>query len=284
MLDRQTKIDIYKTIPFVDPTKQLPVNDKPYNYDLNDGLYVLKDERIHYGSGGSIRGADIDSFVQYANGFAIDKKHVYMYGRRIKGADPETFTILNYAWAKDANHVYSFKGIVADADADTFEVLDDGIYIIEGMYSPENGPRNWFRQANGYAKDNDNVFTVYGDLKAQIIKGADVETFEPILEHYPCALYGRDKKSVYLGNRKLPKSNPESWKLLDNYSIDEKHVYYNVYLVKGADAETFEEIPTYEKRYVLGRDKNFGYDREKQISLEELDIEIKKAEEYLKTF
>lgn len=120
--------------------------------------------------------------------------------------------------------------IVKGANPNTFEPR---IETLSGMNSG-----NFF---NGiYARDNKNIF--FGAEKLNV---ADRETFR-LTEDVPITI---DKFNVYLWNEIIPKANPETYIVVENYSghsqgtvygMDENHVFIDYCLMIDVDMKTFE--------------------------------------------
>src|SRR5512146_35260 len=178
--------------------------------------------------GRPIAGADPDSFEPLNDTWSRDAARVYCQDKRMK-ADVATFTALSPIYAKDKNHVYDYSSIVEGADAASFEVLRP---------APEPEDESLCRE---YARDREHVFhKVLSIGKVSIVRGASPATFRAA----GCG-FGFDEEAVFFELHRLPKCDPASWRHLGSgYSRDDERVYYCHRPIAGADATTFEVLPS----------------------------------------
>ena len=221
-------------------------------------LYWTDEKKVffrHY----EIKGADIDTFLQYDGVWAKDKKHCYMGGERIKEADVETFQALNFTYAKDKSNVWTLGGKIKDVDAETFEVCDSGKYPVGDENQKTFSPY-------GFGKDKNNVYHYDFSGKPNLVKNACPRTFVSFGD----CVFGYDENNVYYKQNKLNGANPKTWKKLKegyNYSKDKK-IYYLNRIIKEADVETFEVAETNKSYLQYAKDKNNYYNNDRIITKE----------------
>jgi len=252
-----------------------------YEETNENGQYWTDGEKV-YCSGYEIKGADINSFVQFPGYWAMDKKYCYSSDRKIKDADRETFKVLNYTYAKDRENVWTMVGKIKKADAETFEVCDNGKYSlgkqkrgekIHELFSPY-----------GYGKDKNNVYYYDAQGKPSIVKNALSRSFLSLNDGY----FGSDESSIFCGKNKLNKANPKTWvKYAQGYFYSkDKYVYYYNRVIKEADINTFEVIIFDDKKMniplcQLAKDKDNHYCNDLIITKEEFNEKFKSQEEHL---
>jgi hypothetical protein len=244
-----------------------------FDETVENGSYWTDGKKVyfrHY----EIKGADIESFLQYPGCWAIDKNHCYSVSSRLNGADVKTFKVLNYTYAKDKLNVWTLGGKIKDADAETFEACDSGRYSLG-----KKRRNNKFYEIYvpyGFGKDKNNVYYYNFDGKPNIIKSASPETFVSLGDGY----FGYDSDGVFCEIKKLNKANPKTWKLYKTgylYSRD-KFIYYLNRIIKDADVETFEiieNVPSVDLVFQYARDKNNYYNNDRIITKEEFEKELK---------
>jgi hypothetical protein len=235
-----------------------------------DGLkianhYDIYDETTNYWTDGKkvyfknyeIKNADINSFVHFHGGWAVDKKNCYIVNSKLRNADRDSFVVLNTTYAKDKDNVWTLGGKIKDVDAASFEVCDDGKNYMQPVISIWQGKTYTEFTPYGYGKDKNNVYHYDYSGKPNIVKGASPDTFYSLNNGH----YGYDDKNVFWNIYKLNKANPKSWRIIKNgyfYSKD-KYVYYTNRVIKEADVETFEVIENKHKSQ-YAKDKNHYYD------------------------
>ena len=100
-----------------------------------------------------------------------------------------------------------------------------------------------------YWTNGEKVFRGIGE-----IKGADMETFEPLLDEF-----ARDKNYCYLQGHKLKDADPNTFRCLSfTYAVDNKHAWTLVGLIPEADIETFQALDS--GKHSLGRRKRLWPD------------------------
>jgi hypothetical protein len=206
---------------------------------------------------------DIASFKAFRGNFARDRNYCYHGMRRLKGANPMTFTMLNFTWATDRQTVWCMGGTVADAAGETFEACDDGHY--EAID----------RHPSSYGKDLHRVFQYDADGKACWVRKADPSSFEAI----SAGEFGRDAHFVFCGSSVIPKARRDHWQYMgNNYSKDDRRVFYFNRVVEGADIESFQVS---ERQSIVccpsARDKQKYYRWEREVSREEYEKELSDA-------
>lgn len=177
---------------------------------------------------------DYRTFRALNNYYAADDKHVYYANNLVEGADPKSFTILEgqYHYAKDKNRVYcrAYGSPIRDFDALRHKNMEDGIW-------------------DAFHTDGK---TVYNPELMPMPAGTDFTTIhraEPYRDWYA------DKAHVYYENRLLLEANPRTFKVFPShyiseaevssinksstYSHDGTHVYYRDSLMRGVDIPSF---------------------------------------------
>ena len=237
------------------------------NNSVNDAgdhkAYWVSENSVYY-KNLEVTGADVATFQELTNGWAKDKKAVYLEGQKqdyldaatVKvfphvyvvdkaavwvygtdyylradktNADPATFSVISHGYGKDKNGVYYFAQKIVNADIRSFTLLRDSSYpSSEGLAS------NW------YAKDKNNVY-----YRSDVIKNADVQSFKYLGDEY-----AKDKNRVYYGGRMLAiEVDPASFAIVGGGAIkDSKRVYFRNYnedtykLVADVDAPSFQYV------------------------------------------
>jgi hypothetical protein len=188
--------------------------------------------------------------------------------------DAATFEIINAHYAKDKNRVYHYYqsipsqtithyNILNGADPDTFEALandyaiDNGVIYKAGVtLTGVEDPSTFksFENNHSLSKDKDNIYYLHGsiwyDSDTSMIKLTDIDP-------------------VVFGIIDQP-----TFTVLDRaYSKDKNNVYYNlcgkggcdIYIIEGADPDTFEIIENDKLYNDLAKDKNNIYEYGKVI-------------------
>jgi len=223
----------------------------------NENTNYWTDGKKVYFRGDEVKGADIESFVQYPGGWGKDKKHCYLVGSRLQNADLTTFEVLNFTFAKDNTSAWTLGGRI-DIDSDTFEVCDSGANVNIAIIA---GEQYTLTTPYGYAKDKNAVYHYDYSGKTNIVKKAIPQSFVSLND----SRFGYDEKSVFCKISVLPKANPKTWKKLHDdyyYSRDGNRIYYFNRLMKDADAESFEILVTpdlFRNPGQYARDKNNYY-------------------------
>jgi len=227
---------------------------------------LAHDAHDYYTRNRPLHVADMGSFRQIDNNWALDSLHVYYLDSDIKTVpvgDYRTFKALNGFYAIDAKCVYYKNNIVKGADPASFAVL-------KGQYHYGQDRHCVYYEAYGSAirdlsalkhKNMEdglwNAFhtdgkTVYNPKLMTMPKGTDFATIHKV-ERYRD--WYADNKHVYYENRLLPGANLKTFKVLpshylsevevstinksDTYSCDGSHVYYRDSLMSGVDIASF---------------------------------------------
>lgn len=209
-----------------------------------------------------IAGADPETFVVDEPFMGKDKNDVYVFSVPLHVSDKESFKLfydkhnIYSLWAIDRDYIYYLDGIFFDdndivktetSDYDSFRLMPKSVF---------------------YAMDKMHVY-----YQGKVIEGADPETFEIIdMEHFVC----KDKSGIYFcGERTaLNDYSSSNWnefegfyqdgdKVYDrrfrqmpdgtdfatihhvknrNWVVDSQRVYWQNYLVVGADPKTFHPV------------------------------------------
>ena len=203
--------------------------DQSNFYTQNDKLYHCV--RGEYGMGcEELTGFDLKQAVLINDDTIRDNNQVYQNYHILPNADPATFHILpnNEEFASDKYQVYHNANIVFGADSSTFQLLEPD-YI--------------------YSKDKNSVYYMGGKMPS-----VDLNTFTVISS---CGIYAIDKSTVYYAGEVIPTADPLTFKPISwYYSKDEKNVFYNKYIIQGADLSTFQvsgdsyESPATDKNHI----------------------------------
>jgi hypothetical protein len=225
-------------------------------HDAHD--YYMRNRPLHV--------ADMGSFRQIDNNWALDSLHVYYLDADINSVpvgDYRTFKALNGFYAIDAKCVYYRNNIVEGADPASFAVL-------KGQYHYGQDRHRVYYKAYGSAIRELNTLKhknmedglwnafhtdgkmVYNPKLMAMPEGTDFATIHKV-ERYRD--WYADSKHVYYENRLLPGANPKTFVIFpahyvhedyvsDNnkdtdYSHDGSHVYYRDSLMSGVDIASF---------------------------------------------
>jgi hypothetical protein len=175
-----------------------------------------------------VTGADPRTFEPLNETWSRDGAHVFCQDRRTK-ANRATFVVLSAIYAKDKDHVYDYTSVVKGADAASFEVLRP---------DPEPEDEELCRE---YARDRSQVFhKVLTVGNVSVVRGASSTGFRAAGHGF-----GLDAEAVFFEQYRLPKCDPSSWIHLGlGHSRDRERVYHNNRPIAGADAATFEVLPS----------------------------------------
>ena len=191
-------------------------------------LYWLKNGQVRWG-GYPVRGADADSFVYWAGGFAKDARYCYCNGSRFRDADPETFRALNYTYAADKDSVWTIGGGIKGVERSSFVVCDVGIYMIGDSMIPY-----------GFAKDSKRVYYYDFDGKPNWVRKAVADSFVSLGDGH----FGHDDERIFYGRSMLRRADRGAWhKLGGIFSTDGVRVYYGNTHLPDVDAASFEYVP-----------------------------------------
>lgn len=163
--------------------------------------------------------------------YLCDSDHVYCDGFKLKNVSSEHFVVFNRCFAGDKFSIFTVYGNAKVKHPWHFKVLDDGNVNNDDVY------------VSGYGRDDIHVYWFNGSTgtgHATVVRSCKKpHTFRSIKSGY-----GIDDDFVYYEAVKIPKANPKTWTMINNnYSKDDKNVFYFRKLVVGADLESFEIIP-----------------------------------------
>ncbi|TMN95631.1 DKNYY domain-containing protein [Pseudoalteromonas sp. S558] len=245
-------------------------------YYLRDGkvVYVLDGNFFQIG-GSPIEGADPDTFSVISQSYAKGSNSVYYDGRQVEGADPSSIQLVTSGinaskyesgYLISGGKVFCYGQVMEDADAASFSYLL-GSYAMDKEYlyyyidvkfprktMPEaikNANERYLRHGeqviyqgkiisneasrfkiinDEYAVDGQHVYS-----HGEIVEGMVPDGFTVITPYYR-----KDKNQAYYFNTPIPESDPSTFKVLnDSVAKDDKHVYYNGYIV---DNRTVAEV------------------------------------------
>ena len=208
--------------------------------NLGMAEYVKRNNEIYYkyseedDTGIKVQNTDLNTFKILNDKYAKDDKNVYFLGNKsYEDVDSKTFELLPNYYSKDKNSVY--------------RPINEWIQKIDGANPKTIKVLNEF-----YSKDNKNVF--YNENK---IPNADVNSFVALDQKIG---YAKDKNSVYYSGTKIENANVKTFKVISTESLyffkDDKNVYAAEKVIKGADPQTFKDIPG---TINYARDKNNLY-------------------------
>lgn len=160
--------------------------------------------------------------------YLCDKNHVYCDGLKLKNVSPEHFVVFNRCFAGDKLSIFTVYGNAKVKHPWCFEALDDGNVNNDDVY------------VSGYGRDDVYVYWFNGSTStghATVVRSCKKpHTFRSIKSGY-----GIDDDYVYFEAVKIPKANPKTWTMINNnYSKDDKNIFYFRKVVVGADLESFE--------------------------------------------
>lgn len=160
----------------------------------------------------------------------------------IRDADPKTFTLTPYGIATDTRAVYYLNELLPDLDPATFSSLGNSI---QGFFKDKNGVYEFLYEQNADKPIFTRVVPRYpdGTIAAPIdamtfsYEGASIYKDKNTRYVVPSAAYARTASLVAL----YPIDAASFQALADSdYAIDERHVYFNMHFIPGADPQTFE--------------------------------------------
>lgn len=175
-----------------------------------------------------------DEFTQYAaSPYYRVKGTLHYQGKLVSGADPNSFVLLGsraYYFGKDQTTVYFSGKPIIGADLESFSVI-----------------------SSVHSKDKSHVY-----YQEKIINQASPNTsisLEGQKTHRKQLNYLLDENAVYYEDKKLPDSDPASFKIISPYyEKDKNHVYANGRILSHLDAATFEILS-----FPYTKDKNHVY-------------------------
>lgn len=182
-------------------------------------------------------------------GYAKRSGRIYYKEKVLENADFQTFSVINSFYAKDKDKVFCLGEELVKIDPATFEVVggngdfiarDKNLVVHKCEQIPVIDAKTLKFIEETHYKDASRVYIVSLD-KIHIVEGADPNTFDFFSENKE---YARDREYVYLGDKRLPDANPETFQSFkpDYYSKDDNHVFYHEKVIVGADPKTFEII------------------------------------------
>ncbi len=234
-------------------------------HDQERTQYWVRDGKVFFRvfDDAPLRGADIDSFSFFLNGFAKDKKHGYAVGRRLANSQGATFRALNFTYMTDGTNVWTLGGRLPEVDVATFEVCDDGAYDLKccGLYAP-----------HGYGKDKSRVYYYNFDGKLNWVRKATPASFISLDDGH----YGKDENFIFCGAATIPKATVAHWHKLGGmhcfYSRDDARVYFLNRLLKDADIQSFQRVEMKDGLSLqLARDKHRCFRADEVLSEDEFN-------------
>ena len=211
---------------------------------------------------------ETNTFVRWINAqrdenssYAVEDKTIYFNRVAMPDVDLGSFVILNSKYAKDKNRVYSSGEPLPGFDPTTFKILDDlSRYIADKDHAYYDGeeiidsdPVTLTYIYERYSKDRTHVF-----MEAQLIKGADPDSFQVLETPGGSFEWARDKNSVYYNGIALDNSVPEYFHPIDStFGYDNLNVFYGIRAINGSDLNTFTVIKS--SYPIYAKDKNQVY-------------------------
>jgi hypothetical protein len=199
-------------------------------------------------SGGCLAdGVNLQSRQIIGNLFSKDKTGVYFKENLVFGADSATFEVLgDGAFARDKEQVYYEYYPIEGADPKTFTLLPyayakDKNHVYDFYHHVIGADPNTF-EVVGFMDAKDRYHTYYQDMMLSG-KGGDSATLEKIT-YANDDNYTRDNKNVYYVGNLVPDANTNTFEALSfsGYAKDGNLVFYRTETIIGADPATFEVI------------------------------------------
>ena len=240
------------------------------NNSLDISIDLAHDDHDYYWQNDPLHVADMSSFRQIDDSWAVDRQNVYYIGIEaeigkdiVPVGDYRSFRVLNQLYAVDAKYVYYKNQIVEGADPKTFVVLKGGKDYGQDktrVYCEARGTTIRNLDALKHRKMGNGLYetfhtdgkTVYNPELMAMPVGTDFSTIHRV-ERYRD--WYADKNRVYYENRLLPEANPQTFKIFPshyvsedyvsnnnkdaNYSCDGNRVYYRDSLMQGVDIASF---------------------------------------------
>ena len=231
---------------------------------------------------------DIPSFLVKFDHVPMDKNHVYVLldgyyyfdtsnkgFDTLPGADPRTYEYLNYKFSRDKHHLYKSDTVYTKADRESFEILNqdfckdkNGVY----QYSQQDDliaveeidQQNVVTLNNTYIRDDVFVFSYFGYLGQgqefhNVIKIPFKNSESLVFFEYDVIRI--DDKIFYKG-QEIKGADAETYEdIMYGYARDVNNVYYIGSVVEGADSESF----TYNEQKQTFSDKNNRYEMGKIV-------------------
>lgn len=223
MITKRLETDLEDIIMFSSPTQPAVIT-----YDAKfktDGKHVITDK------GEIVNGADPAKFMSIGLGYGMDSNKIYYCTKEVTGADIDSFYVLNYGYAKDKNSAY-YKGekicslncnFRAFKQAEGYATDNTNIYY-HGKVLENSDPMAFatvgdtsFYEAKFLVKDN-----VYTYLDGEVVDYIDSQTLTSIGKNFY-----KDKNCVYYIKTPLKDLNPNDVRVLNEYYIaDKSKAYY----------------------------------------------------------
>lgn len=203
-----------------------------------DGKHVLTDK------GEIVPNASPVSFISLGVGYGSDKGKIYYGSIEVENADIASFFVLNYGYAKDKSYAY-FQGQPICKLSCNFRV---------------------FKQGNGYATDNINVY----------YNGIMLENSNPMVFRlagdvsYPDALFlAADNVCTYLDGQSIEHIDNETiTNIGKNFFKDKNHVYY---LTTPLNKLNPEEARVLNEYYIADKTKAYFCDKNGAVLIENVN-------------
>ena len=271
------------------------------NNSLDFSIAIAHDDHDYYSQNHPLHVADMGSFKQIDESWAVDRQNVYYIGMEaeigkdiVPIGDYRTFRVLNHLYAADAKCIYYKNKIVEGADPKTFAVLDGGndygqdksrVYYQDCRTTIHNfDVLKHKNMGKGlYETFHTDGKTVYNPELMAMPDGTDFATIHRV-ERYRD--WYADKKRVYYENRLLPEANPQTFKIFPSHYVSEEHVsnnnkssyysydgdrvYYRDSLMQGVDVASFICGYDYVDSKSFAFDKNRYYQGTPNPRLEKL--------------
>ena len=126
--------------------------------DTSGDIYRDK-KHVIYGYGHEVVWDSDPDSLRLFNGYAKDKRHVYLHSRVSKKLDPESFELLGCGFYRDRDGVYNdfmgFENVITVIDKDTFEVIN---------------PQRCHSDVPYHARDKNHLYKADGAWGFRIIK------------------------------------------------------------------------------------------------------------------
>ncbi|MFT3792573.1 MAG: DKNYY domain-containing protein [Rudaea sp.] len=161
-----------------------------------------------------VQGADIASFRDLGNYYAVDKNRAYRGSGAISGAHAASFVVIAPDYAKDDAQVYYSHKPIAHADPASFVVIDPN-----------------------YARDRNDVY-----MQGEPMHVCDASSFHRVADELDSRNWAIDNQCAYVRGVRLPGAHPRSFRVLGyEYAKDDVQAYSSTFgVIRDADAATFE--------------------------------------------
>lgn len=221
---------------------------------IADTTFYTDGQYLYYGDK-KIENSDSKSFtiIPESSYFAKDKNQVYYYSDSvpseffyiIKGADPQTFKPLTGYYSRDDRHIFAAEKIIDGADLSSFE-------IINNKYAKDKNTIYYYNDPACFECDN-SYMSDLSPLRTEgliIISDGSPSTFQllnPKREEdglvYADSGFAKDEKQIYYNGVVLRGADIDSFQIIDySYSKDKNNIYFLSDVLKDADPETFQRI------------------------------------------